>query len=64
MKKIDYIIEKDGLVFSDAIILNDNETLSDEDIELIKKTRFDNWYKVITTTLIDDVIYEEIVDGS
>lgn len=50
MIKIDF--EKtttDGtLRFCDAICLPDDHTYTDEEIEIMKQTRFDNWLSVIT----------------
>jgi hypothetical protein len=64
MKSIEYSIKSNGLSFSDAIVLEDDVFLSDLEIEQIKQTRFDNWYKVITTPAVENVepiLTEEII---
>ena len=48
MIKIDFTIEKDGLIFSDAIVLPDDHGLSDAEIEAMKQARFDAWHAVVT----------------
>jgi len=44
-------IERDGLSYSDAIVLPEAEynALTPEQIETIKEERFENWKKIITT---------------
>ena len=39
--------EASGLVYRDAIWLNDDDQLSDAEIEGMKTTRFQNWLKAI-----------------
>lgn len=47
--KIDFEMTKDGLVFRDAIVLPDDHKYTSEEIEAMKKTRFDNWCAAIAT---------------
>ena len=49
MVSIDFVILKDGYKFSDAIVLEDNHGLSDEQIDAMKQARFDAWYTIVTT---------------
>lgn len=54
MIKIDFTIEKDGMTFSDAIVLPDDHGLSDADIEAMKQARFDAWYAIVTAPIEDE----------
>jgi hypothetical protein len=47
--KIDFEITQNGYTLRDALNLDDNHTYTDEEIEQMKQTRFDNWYTIITT---------------
>jgi hypothetical protein len=49
MIKIDFVIEQNGERFADALHLEDTHTFTDEEIEAMKQTRFDNWYIFINT---------------
>lgn len=44
--------------FSDVLVLEDNHTLSEQDIEQIKQTRFQRWLDVL---LLPPPIIESIV---
>lgn len=46
-----FTIERDGLAFSDAIVLPEDEynALTPEQIEAIKEERFQNWKTIVTT---------------
>jgi hypothetical protein len=46
---IDFVITQNNHTFSDALILADDHTFTDEEIEAMKQARFDNWYTIITT---------------
>jgi hypothetical protein len=35
-------------VFKDAIVLDDNIIISDDDLQLMKQKRFDDWYAIVT----------------
>lgn len=41
--KIEFEMVHEGAVFRDAIVLEDNHGLSDEQIEQIKQKRFADW---------------------
>jgi hypothetical protein len=46
---IDFVITQNNHTFSDALILPDDHTYTDAEIEVMKQARFDNWYTIITT---------------
>jgi hypothetical protein len=48
MVSIEFEFTKDGMTFKDAIVLEDNHTLSEQDIDAMKQKRFDDWYAVVT----------------
>lgn len=48
MIKIEFTVIRDEYELRDAIVLEDNHGLSDEDIEAMKQARFDAWYAVVT----------------
>lgn len=45
---INFEISKDQYVLKDALVLPDDHTLTDAEIETMKQARFDNWYKIVT----------------
>ena len=51
MVKIDFeITSEDGLhTYRDALYLEDDNTLSEEEIQKMKQDRFDKWITIITT---------------
>ena len=67
MQIINFTIEKNGLSFSDAIILEDDVIISEIELETLKQSRFNTWYTVITTPYIeppiDEIINEELNNG-
>ena len=48
MITIEFEISQDGYTLKDAIVLPDNHDLTDEEIEDMKQSRFDNWYAIVT----------------
>ena len=46
---INFEITQNGYTLRDALVLPDDHTLTDSEIENLKQQRFDNWYTVITT---------------
>lgn len=48
MQTIKFEISQDGYTLKDAIVLDDNHTLTDEQIEAMKQKRFDDWYAIVT----------------
>jgi len=51
---IDFVIEQNGEKFCDALILEDNHTFTNEEIESMKQARFDNWYAFIHTPAAEE----------
>lgn len=58
-----------GIAFRDALVLDDNHTFTDAELEAMKQERFDNWVKVITAPAPEymrdengNVVYDE--DGN
>ena len=45
---INFEISQDGYTLKDAIVLPDNHTLTDAEIEAMKQKRFDDWYAIVT----------------
>ena len=56
--KIDFTIEKDGLSFTDAIVLPDDHGMTDAEIEAMKQARFDAWYAIVTAPVDDEPVVE------
>ena len=46
---INFEITKDQYTLKDALVLPDDHTFTDEELEAMKQVRFDNWYKIVTT---------------
>lgn len=72
MIKIDFEFDTPHGVFRDALHLPDDHTFTDDEIQLMKEQRRDNWITVVTappveepdTVVIDGVTYEKIeIDG-
>lgn len=61
MASIDYEVTKEGHTFKDAIVLADDHTLTDAEIEAIKQQRFDKWYAIITNPV--EVVWQTDADG-
>ena len=59
---VDYTITQNGYTFSDALILDDDNTLTPEEIEAMKQARFDKWYTIITTP-VDNLVFQGTIDG-
>jgi len=47
MIKIDFKFDSPCGVFSDAIHLPEDHTLTDAEIEAMKQQRFDNWWAIV-----------------
>ena len=48
MVSIDFEFTKDGMTFKDAIVLPDDHTLTEQEIDAMKQQRFDDWYAIVT----------------
>ena len=58
--KIDFSFSSQYGTFSDALHLPDDHGLSDEQIEAMKRQRFDNWIAVITAPPVEETPIEEV----
>ena len=61
--KIDFTFETEYGSFGDAIVLPDDHTFSEEEIEAMKQERLNNWITIITTIVQPSAI-EPIVEES
>ena len=61
MIKIDFEINRDGNTFCDAIVLEDNHNLTEQQIEEIKEKRFQDYLIAIQPQ--EEEIIEEINEG-
>jgi hypothetical protein len=59
--KIDFSFDTQYGKFADAIVLPDDHTLTDAEIEAMKQQRLDNWIAVVTAPP-SDVIDVEVTD--
>lgn len=46
---INFEITQDGYTLKDAIVLDDNHTFTEAEIEAMKQKRFDDWYVIVTS---------------
>jgi hypothetical protein len=53
--KIDFSINTEFGIFNDALILDDDITYSDNDIEIMKQNRLNNWLAIVNPLLQDNV---------
>ena len=53
--KIDFIINTEFGIFNDALILDDDITYLDNDIEIMKQNRLNNWLAIVNPLLQDNV---------
>lgn len=49
MTTIPFEITQDEYTFRDAIVLPEDVTMTEDEIETMKQKRFDDWFKIITT---------------
>lgn len=62
MIKIDFEFEAEPYgVFRDALYLSEDHNLSDEEIEALKKERFDNWMAIINAPPSEEAVVEEVI---
>lgn len=62
--KIDFEFDTPHGVFRDALYLPDDNTLTDDEIQLMKQSRVDNWIAIITAPPVEEVPSDTIViDG-
>jgi hypothetical protein len=62
--KIDFIVDNGVYRFSDALHLPANHTFTEQEIEDMKQTRFNNWIAVITAPAVDlpSEIEQDVID--
>ena len=53
--KIDFSINTEFGIFNDALILDDDITYLDNDIEIMKQNRLNNWLAIVNPLLQDNV---------
>jgi hypothetical protein len=56
---IDFVITQNNYTFSDALILPDDHTFTDVELEAMKQARLDNWIAAITAP-VEEVPVEEV----
>jgi hypothetical protein len=59
MIKIDFEINRDGNIFRDAIVLEDNHNLTNDQIEEIKEKRFQDYLIILKTQEEEEEEYNE-----
>lgn len=63
MIKIDFEITKDEYTYRDAIILPEDHSFTEAEIEEMKQQRFDNWYNIVTNPTSEAPILEEPIES-
>ena len=56
MVKYEFEIVKDGMTFRDAIVLPIGHGYTDEQLEELKKKRFDAWYEAVTQEELEEAM--------
>lgn len=54
MIKIDFEFDSPYGKYADAIVLLDDQTMTDSEIEAMKKARYDQWLLSITTPVVEE----------
>ena len=56
MNSINFSFETEFGVFSDAIVLSDEEmaTITQEQVDAIKQTRLDNWLAIVNSPAVEE----------
>jgi hypothetical protein len=57
--KIDFSFPSEFGTFCDALNLSDDHGLTDAELDAMKKARFDAWYLIVSTPVLDDTTVEE-----
>ena len=60
MIKIDFEFTTEFGIFKDALYLPDDHALSDNEIEVIKKERVDNWLAIVNPAPIEETPTEGV----
>lgn len=53
--KIDFTFDTEHGSFSDALVLPDDHTFTDDEIEVMKQERLSNWIAIITAPPLEQV---------
>jgi hypothetical protein len=59
MIKIDFEFESSCGIFKDALYLSEDHTLTSDEIESMKRERFESWVNFIDSVSAEDVIPEQ-----
>jgi hypothetical protein len=59
MVSIDFEIVKDNMTFKDAIVLPVGHGFTDAQIEELKQKRFNDWYAIVTTPQLEEIVEEQ-----
>ena len=59
MMKIDFEFTTPHGLFRDALHLPDDHTFTDDEIQVMKQQRVDNWIAVVTAPPVEDTPVEE-----
>ena len=59
--KIDFTFDTEYGSFSDALVLPDDHTFTENELEVMKQERLSNWIAIITTPAeqVEEIIIEE-----
>lgn len=63
MTKIDFQFETKYGLFADALYLSDNESFTEEEIQVMKQARLDNWINAIENPPIEQQSDTVEIDG-
>ena len=60
MIRITFERTMNGYTLRDALVLPENHNLTEEEIEVMKQKRFDNWYAIITAPPVEDPVQADV----
>jgi len=60
MVKIDFSFHSQHGTFADALVLEDNHGLTQDEINAMQQQRFDNWIAIITAPPTEETPSEEV----
>ena len=56
---IKFELTQNGYTLRDALVLEDDHTFTEEQIEAMKQERFDKWYAIITAPPVEETVLEQ-----
>jgi hypothetical protein len=59
---INFTFDTEYGYFSDALVLPDDHTFTDDDLEVMKQERLSNWIAIITAPPLEEVVEEIIIE--